>query len=272
MTSVFGAAWRIAERCSVGRVAEGRDSGRVDLYQVFLRVQEEMLASLATSKVFYHSTACGNATERHWIELFNRYLPQRYCASNAFVIDADGRRSGQIDIAIYDRFYSPRLFHDESQPYIPAESVYAVFEVKQAFSALVIRDAAAKAASVRRLRRTSVPIPSAGPPYPAKQPFPILAGILALDAPQEDRGAACVKAMLRNLGPDERLDIGCSLGRWAFEVSAAGGADTSLQLSQREEALIFFMLRLIQRLQQMGPASAIDYAAYAHCLGPKNSS
>ena len=86
------------------------DSGRMDLKTVFHQVQNEMLSHLAVREVFEHPSACGAATERQWIELFNRYLPQRYCASSAFVMDAEGRRSRQIDIAIYDRFYSPVLY------------------------------------------------------------------------------------------------------------------------------------------------------------------
>src|SRR5258708_4616753 len=157
-----------------------KDSGRIDLHRVFLRVQDQMLANLSTSDVFEHPTACGAATERHWIQLFNRYLPQRYRATSAFIIDADGRRSRQIDIAVYDRFYSPMLFHDDSGPHVPAESVYAVFEVKQTLCAKWIADAGRKAASVRCLRRTSAPLLSAGPLLPPKPPFPILAGILSL--------------------------------------------------------------------------------------------
>jgi hypothetical protein len=243
----------------------GRD-GRVDLHQVFLKVQEQMLANLAASKVFWHPVACGTATERCWIELFNRYLPQRYCASSAFVIDADGRRSRQIDIAIYDRFYSPRLFHDDVQPYIPAESVYAVFEVKQTLSPLIFVDAGQKAASVRRLRRTSAPIPSAGMPLPPKEPSPILAGILSLSDAHPEGGAARIASLLRKLQPEHRLDMGCSLGQWAFEITPEGESVNSIRMSQPEEALIFFMMRLIQRLQQMGPAPAIDFSAYARCL------
>jgi uncharacterized protein DUF6602 len=101
---------------------------------------------------------CGVASEPHWINLFNRYLPQRYRATSGFIVDADGQRSRQIDLVIYDHFYSPLLFHDVSEPYIPAESVYAVFEVKRILYRKWILDAGRKAASVRRLRRTSAPL------------------------------------------------------------------------------------------------------------------
>lgn len=238
-----------------------KDSGRIDLHQVFLRVQQQMLANLSASNVFEHPTSCGAATEQHWIDLFNRYLPQRYRATSAFIVDADGRRSRQIDIAIYDHFYSPLLFHHDSGPHVPAESVYAVFEVKQTLTSKWIADAGRKAASVRRLRRTSAPLLSAGSLYPPKPPFPILAGVLSLDAiwagPFPDR----VSALLRRMRPDERLDLGCSLRQGAFEFS-----DSSIHFSQPEAALIYFVLRLLRRLQQMGAAPAIDLAEYARSL------
>jgi hypothetical protein len=201
-----------------------------------------MLANLAASEIFEHPTACGAATEQHWLDLLNRYLPHRYQATSAFIIDADGRRSRQIDIAIYDRFYSPLLFNHDSGPHVPAESVYAVFEVKQTLCAKWIADAGRKAASVRQLRRTSAPLLSAGRKFPPKPPFPILAGILSLDAvwagPFPDR----VTALLR---------------RGAFEAE---------HFSAPDEALIYFVLRLLHRLQQCGATPAIDLAQYARHL------
>ena len=99
-----------------------------------------------------------SATEHHWLQLFDRYLPKRYRAAPAFVIDSTGRRSRQIDIAIFDNLYTPPLFPHSAGLHLPAESVYAVFEVKPTFSRQWLRDAAEKAASVRSLRRTSVSV------------------------------------------------------------------------------------------------------------------
>lgn len=220
-----------------------RDSGRVDLREIFLRVQQQMLANLASSEVFEHPTSCGSATEQHWLNLLNRYLPQRYRATSAFVIDAAGRRSRQIDIAIYDHFYSPLLFDHDSGPHIPAESVYAVFEVKQTLTSKWIIDAGSKAASVRALRRTSLTNP----------PAPILAGVLSLDAiwagPFPDRLSAC----LRRLPPAHRLDLGCCLRLGAFNAA---------EFSAPGESLIYFMFHLLHRLQQMGNAPALDLTRY----------
>ncbi len=243
-------------------MSKHKDSGRIDLHQVFLRVQQQMLANLAASDVFEHPTACGAATERHWIDLLNHYLPQRYRATSAFVVDADGLRSRQIDIAIYDHFYSPLLFHHDGQEHIPAESVYAVFEVKQTLYSKCIADAGRKAASVRRLRRTSAPLLSAGTMVPPKPPSPILAGVLSLDTVWAGPFPERITPLLRRLRPDEGLDLGCSLRQAAFEVSEP----FTLHLSQPNEALIYFMLRLLHRLQQMGAAPAIDLTEYSRCL------
>ena len=120
------------------------------------------------------------ATEHHWINLFERYLPKRYRAAPAFLIDSDGRRSRQIDIAIFDNLYSPPLFPHDAGLHVPAESVYAVLEVKPTISKQWLRDAGEKAASVRRLRRTSAPIIASGAlrRSPIK-PQPIRAGLMA---------------------------------------------------------------------------------------------
>jgi len=227
-----------------------------------------MRAELACSDVVAHACATGAVSEQRWIDLFNHYLPQRYCATSAFVIDADGWRSRQIDIAIYDRFYSPLLFHNEAQPSIPTESVYAVLEVKQTLDSKTIKDAARKAASVRRLRRTSVPLLSTGSAYPPKTPQPILAGVLSRESVWRDKFRSRTTFYLNRLSAEGRLDLGCSLAQMAFEVPAAGEATgaSRVEFSEPEEALIYFMLRLIQRLQQMGAAPAIDLAEYGRCL------
>lgn len=236
-----------------------KHSARIDLHELFLRAQEQMLANLASTGVFRHPTACGAATERHWIDLLNRYLPQRYRAASAFIVDADGSRSSQIDVAIYDNFFSPLLFHHEGHHHIPAESVYAVFEVKHTLSSKWIADAARKAASVRRLRRTSVSIPSAGSLIPPKPPPRILAGVLSFDAVWAGPFAGRITPLLVRLRPEEQLDLGCSLRHCAFEVSTP----FQVRFSKPDNALISFLLRLLYRLQQVGAAPALDLAAYS---------
>jgi hypothetical protein len=219
------------------------DSGQIDLAEIFRRVQQEMLAQLSVGRLFEHASTAGAATEHHWLQLFDRYLPKRYRSAPAFVIDSTGRRSRQIDIAIFDNLYTPPLFPHLSGLHLPAESVYAVFEVKPTFSRQWLRDAADKAASVRSLRRTSVSVIG----REASPPPPILAGLLATTSVWTARTFAA------NLRRCNSLDIGCCLEHGAFEDS---------RVSKPGESLVFFIIRLLDRLRAMGTAPAIDWSQY----------
>lgn len=240
------------------------DSGRLDLGELFHRAQQEMLAQLHVGGLIEHGPTAGAATERHWIALFERYLPKRYKASSAFVIDSRGNRSRQIDIAIYDHFYSPLLFPQESAVHIPAESVYAVFEVKQSVTRDMVRDAAAKAASVRALYRTSATLISAGKRQSAVRPHRILGGLLAARSMWfEETFPANISRAVRGLKGQERLDLGCCLEHGAFECV---GAVDDVRVSHPEKSLIFFILRLLDRLRAMGTAPAVDWQQYERWL------
>jgi hypothetical protein len=247
---------------STNRMSRRPDSGTIDLAEVFRRVQQQMLADLAVGRLFEHASSAGAATEHHWIRLFERYLPKRYRAAPAFVIDSDGHRSRQIDIAIFDNLYSPPLFPHASGQHLPAESIYAVFEVKPTFSRQWLRDAHEKAASVRALRRTSVSVIAAGNRRRAIQPSPILAGLLATSSVWTPSTFAL---NLRRALTSTPLDLGCSLEHGAFEQCTQKSRHT-LRISEPAESLIFFVLRLIERLRAMGTAPAADLMQYASSL------
>ncbi len=117
-----------------------------------------------------HPVSKGDASEAVWLELLQTYLPRRYQAERAHIVDSKGAFSNQVDVVVFDRQYSPFVFHHEGQIVIPAESVYAVFEAKQSVTAAEIDYAHRKAASVRRLHRTSLPIPHGGGTYSPKPP------------------------------------------------------------------------------------------------------
>lgn len=265
------------------------DSGQLDLAEVFRRVQREMLAQMSVGNLFEHASAAGAATEHHWLNLFDRYLPKRYRAAPVFVIDSTGQRSRQIDIAIFDNLYSPPLFPHSSGEHVPAESVYAVFEVKPTLSRQWIRDAGEKAASVRALRRTSVPIIASGKCRSSIKPSPILAGLLATSSVwNPETFAENLRPALLAVPADQRLDLGCSLEHGAFEAQwhkppvscgsknqptrssggsrAGNGGAKNIQISSADESLIFFILRLFDRLRQLGTAPAADLMKYGQGL------
>ena len=151
----------------------------MDLRKLFLHLQDQLATRLQSNRAMIdHPGAKGSATEEGWREMLGEYLPKRYCVSKAFVIDADGGQSDEIDLVVYDRQYSPFLFKQDGAIFIPAESVYAVFEVKQSLTAQNVGYAIEKAASVRRLRRTSVTITHVAGTSDPRPLFPILAGLL----------------------------------------------------------------------------------------------
>jgi hypothetical protein len=95
-------------------------------------LHDEIEQRLSTArKAIAHPTAKGDASEGVWVELFNTYLPARYRAAKAFVVDSQGVFSEQIDVLVFDRQYSPFIFTFQGQTVLPVESVYAVFEAKQ---------------------------------------------------------------------------------------------------------------------------------------------
>ena len=61
-------------------------------------------------KSFGHPGTKGNASESVWLEMLQTYLPQRYQAASAHVVDSKGNFSDQIDVVIFDRQYSPFIF------------------------------------------------------------------------------------------------------------------------------------------------------------------
>ena len=232
------------------------DSGRLDLAEVFRRVQERMRATLKEAKLLEHATAAGDAAEQVWLDLFHRYLPKRFEAAPAFVVDADGMRSRQIDIAIYDAYNFPALFvpgvtANLSRVHIPVESVYAVFEVKPTISRQWMRDAVEKAESVRGLRRAF----AGGRNH--KSSDEILAGLLAAGSVwKSDSFAKNLRGALSACS-EGHLDLGCSLDHGAFEHSA-----WKTQVSEADESLMFFVLRLVERLRMMGGRRSVDLMQY----------
>ena len=209
-----------------------------------------------------HPGARGEASEEDWLRVLNDHLPQRYQANRAFVIDSQGACSEQIDIVIYDRQYSPFLFNQANQRYVPAEGVYGVLEVKQDLSREHVLYAGKKAASVRRLHRTSAPVPHVeGVAKP--RPLPrIVAGIVTYQSSWSPPFGTPFRDALAGLAADHRLDVGCSLLHGAFEARYLSSGTIELAAVEGPRSLVQFLLRLLKQLQSLATAPAIDYDAY----------
>lgn len=209
-----------------------------------------------------HPGARGEATEEDWLRVLQVHLPSRYQADRAFVIDSRGECSEQIDVVIYDRQYSPLLYHYSNQRYVPAESVYAVLEVKQDLSREHIEYAGKKAASVRRLHRTSAPVPHVeGVAKPRSLP-PILAGILTYQSSWNPPFGEAFREALAEQIVAQQMNIGCALMHGAFEVCYPREAGVQVTVVEGPRSLLQLLLRLLKQLQSLATVPAIDYEAY----------
>jgi hypothetical protein len=141
---------------------------------------------------------------------------------------------------------------------IPIESVYAVFEAKQDMTGEHIAYAQQKVMSVRKLHRTSLPVPTVDGVKPAKEPGWILGGILTLGCSWSPPfGQSMVEHLKkdRDLG---RLDLGCVADAGMFTCDRAG----HFELIPASRAATRFLFELIARLQEMATAPMIDIRAY----------
>lgn len=271
---------------------------KVDLKELFGGLQNQMTAQLNTNRDnITHPGSIGDALENVWIEWLRKYLPNRYCVDKAIVIDSNGDTSDQIDIVIYDQHFTPFVFNQNGFIYIPAEGVYAVFEVKPDFEGSVkvskketinyIEYAGRKIESVRKLKRTSANIINAGDFRPPRALTKIVGGILT--STNSIKQKKTIIKHLESLNGLKSMEMGCSIDYGSFYVDYDGVQDLSpdnvqesiekyyierkiksVEFSEKEISLVSFFLQLTHYLQQViGTVASIDLDAYATAIGFK---
>ncbi|WOK09139.1 DUF6602 domain-containing protein [Imperialibacter roseus] len=269
-------------------------SKKIILPELFKGLQKQMLAQLNTNREFIdHPGSKGDSLENVWIEWLKKYLPNRYCVDKAIVIDSKGQLSDQIDLVIYDQQYTPFVFTQNGIHYVPAEGVYAIFEVKPDFKGSVkvqdnainyIEYAGRKIESVRRLYRTSTNILDRGVPKPPRSLTKILGGILASENTIVKNET--LEKHFQSLSGIQSIDMGCAIGFGAFYVEYEGDEDLNtnnfqeritnyydtrkyekMTFSKAENSLVSFFFQLMRYLQQtIGTVAAIDLGAYADTI------
>lgn len=256
----------------------------IDLRELFNGLQTQMLASLNVDRVFIeHPGSKGDATEQRWIDFLRTYLPDRYKVDKAIVIDSTGNVSEQMDIVIYDAIYTPFIFNQDGFMYIPAESVYAVFEVKQDVKGY-IDYAAQKVESVRRLKRTSVEMVNSGRRTSARPLTKIIGGILTTTSSYS--GTETVSKQLKELKGYQTLDLGCLCDTGSFHVDYKETRPDGINqtknefieqvyesrevneiiFSDKKVSLFTFFLQLVSYLKSIGTVPAIDINAYLNAI------
>jgi hypothetical protein len=237
--------------------------GNWSLQQLLSDLHDDIESKLAIARrSFGHPGTKGDASESVWLEMLEAYLPNRYSVAKAHIVDSKGAFSDQIDVVIFDRQYSPFILSFQGQRVIPAESVYAVFEAKQTINSTHLAYAQDKVASVRRLHRTSLPIPYAGGVYPPKALTRIIGGLLAFES---DWSPALGNSFMNAFAvgaADGRLDLGCVAAHGLFSCESDG----TVLLSPIRKPTTAFLFELIARLQEIATVPMIDVRAYGRWL------
>ena len=243
----------------VSKRKAGKKTGEEFLRQSLMAEQRVLAVQLELSaKSITHAGVIGDVNEQHFIDFLQRHLPRRYVADSAIIIDSAGNTSDQIDIVIFDQQYTPTLLDQRSHRYVPAEAVYAVLEAKPTITAQYLQYAGEKAASVRRLNRTSVAVQHVAGTAPPKPPFPIIAGIVAARCEwRQGLESPALAGALAKLTRNQTLDCGVALADRAFDMF-----DGRLKLSTVDACLASFLFRLLQKLQSLGTVPAIDWQRY----------
>ncbi len=265
---------------------------KVDLKHMFTGLQSQMTSQLNTNREFItHPGSKGDALENAWIEWLQKYLPNRYSVDKAIIIDHEGNTSHQIDVVIYDNWFTPFIFSQNGFHYIPAESVYAVFEVKPDIQGNVdkqsyIEYASEKIESVRVLKRTSTSMINSGNKIKPRGLTKIIGGILTSTNSFTHSNNDTIEEHIKSQKEFKGIDIGCIADYGSFYVDYNGeeNFDTKdfdkrlkdyydnrsvnkIIFSNSENSLVSFFLQLTRYLQQaIGTIPAIDLNAYSKAI------
>ncbi|TWB10067.1 hypothetical protein FBZ89_1364 [Nitrospirillum amazonense] len=236
------------------------------LTTLFQSIHDAVVKDLEIARgALKHPGDKGDASEQVWIDLLNAYLPRRYQTAKAHVVDSGGEVSDQIDVVVFDRHYSPFLFTFKEALFVPAESVYAVFEAKQTINATHLGYAVEKVASVRRLQRTSIPVPTVDGTKPAKGLHRIIGGFLCLGSDYSPALGDTLRDTLTAHPEGGCLDLGCVAAAGTFTRASLPTHDAFV-LEHSPAAVPKFLLTLASQLQDLATVPMLDITAYAQHL------
>lgn len=78
-----------------------------------------------------HQPTTGSYREDVWHSLFRQIVPYKFAIEKGvFIIDSKGKRSKEIDLAIFDEQYTPYIFNYGNVRFIPIEAVAVVVQCK----------------------------------------------------------------------------------------------------------------------------------------------
>ena len=196
-----------------------------------------------------------------------------------------------MDIVIYDNWFTPLIFNQNGFFYIPAEGVYAVFEVKPDIQGSIgdksyIEYAGEKIASVRVLKREATNFINVGTKYPPRPLTKIVGGILCSTNSFTHQNNDTIAKHLQTLYNLKSIDLGCIADYGSFYIDynpfeeiTTIGQDAYLEFyskrkinkikfSNTDHSFITFFMQLTRYLQQaIGTIPAINLNTYLKNIG-----
>jgi hypothetical protein len=234
--------------------------GKGFLRERFIDVERAFIEELKRQqRSITHPGTLGDATEDAWIDLLQRYLPTRYRVAKAFAVDHLGNTTDQLDCLIYDAHFTPALFGKDHNLYVPAEAVYATFEIKPSITADHLKYAAKKAASLRALQRTSAPLTSHLGTNAPKPLLPIMAGLLGMNTSWKKGFGPAFSSSVKKLKGDKQLDFILTAENGFYDNFDAAKPPTVVTGSG---SLIRGLFRLLSALRSKATVAAVEWDKY----------
>jgi hypothetical protein len=120
--------------------------------QLLADAEDQLWVGFRRARAKQHPGNRGAAREEALAKFLGSQLPARFGVTTGEAVDSGERRSGQLDVVIYDRNLTAPLLTEDTGDLLPAESLLAVIEVKSKLTKTEIDKAAKAAKSISRLR------------------------------------------------------------------------------------------------------------------------
>jgi hypothetical protein len=123
------------------------------IFKEVLRQAEEQLALAGRQAANYqHRGIRGDERANALREFLSKHIPSSFATGKGEAIDYQDRRTGEIDLCVYDVATASPIQTSGDNALFPAEALYAIIEVKSILSQDEIRKCVAAAKKVRALR------------------------------------------------------------------------------------------------------------------------
>jgi hypothetical protein len=133
--------------------AHGQTRRRERTFDQLLESAEEQLwLGFERARAKAHLVSRGTSREGALARFLESQLPAHFGVTTGEAVDAGERRSGQLDVVIYDRNVTAPLLAEASGDLLPAESLLAVIEVKSMLSRAELATCTKAAKAISRLR------------------------------------------------------------------------------------------------------------------------